>query len=99
MLSESLHDREQNGDAAKVLESLATAMDADPQVLQGVRKLARNPESVRARMDLFFSNAAAPAGDRAKQTADLEKAIAADPTDVDVLADGAKWGQPLAVFG
>src|SRR6185295_17523103 len=56
LMSESLHDREREADAAKVLGGLVKAMDADGKTAQMVARLGRNVDSVRSRMNFFFAN-------------------------------------------
>jgi hypothetical protein len=82
-LSEMLHDQGEDLRAAEVLKPLDEAlskMQPLPEKIAG-----RTPGSIRSRMDHFYACHWGEKGDRRKQRQYLEAALAADPTDVDVL--------------
>jgi tetratricopeptide (TPR) repeat protein len=81
--SDMLHDQCQDLDAARTLEKLVEAIDAGRVVeahLEG-----RKPDEIRAQMHYYFARHWAEKGDAAKQRDALDKAIEANPSDVDVL--------------
>jgi tetratricopeptide (TPR) repeat protein len=83
-LSEMLHDQGEDLRAGEVLkplvETIAKAGMAPDNKIAG-----RAPASIRSRMNHFFALHWGDKGDRQKQREYLEAAVAADPTDVDVL--------------
>ena len=88
-LAEMLHDQGDDLQAAKVLEQLVDAQGADTpnnRRLSNARtQFSRTSGEVRARMHFFFACHFENANDRAKQREHLDKALAADSTEVDVL--------------
>jgi len=84
-LSEHLHDRLENKEAAAVLESAVKQMDNDMNVQRAAQRAGRSPDTVRARMYFFFAEDFRLRGENAKALESIEKAVAEDPTDVDVL--------------
>jgi tetratricopeptide (TPR) repeat protein len=82
LLGEMLHDQGEELDAAKVLEGMVSAAQKQPNLPTGLR--ARLP-GIRSRMYYFFACHHESRQDRAKQREYLDKAVEADPTDVDVL--------------
>ena len=83
LLAEMGHDQGQDLDAATVLQKLVETIDAG-KVTEA--KLGhRKSSEVRARMNYFFACHWESKGDRAKQREYLDKALKADPSDVDVL--------------
>jgi tetratricopeptide (TPR) repeat protein len=83
VLAEMLHDQGQDLDAAGVLQKLVEAIDSGK--VTEAELGGRKPNEVRARMNHFFACHWLAKGDAAKQRDALDKALAADPTDVDVL--------------
>ena len=83
VLAEMLHDQGQDLDAAEALEKLVQTIDAG-QVTEDELN-GRKPSEVRSRMHYFFACHWETKGDAAKQRQALDKALKADPTDVDVL--------------
>ncbi len=81
-LSEMLHDQGKDLEAAKVLEGLVKAVEKNPF---GVAVNRAGLAAIRARMYCFFARHFQQQKDRAKQCEYLDKAIEADPGDVDVL--------------
>jgi tetratricopeptide (TPR) repeat protein len=83
MLAEMLHDQGQDLDAADTLGKLVAAIDSrkitEPE-LNG-----RRPNEVRARMNYFAACHWESKGDAKKHREAIDKALKADPTDVDVL--------------
>lgn len=84
-LSENLHDRQEDKEAAQVLQDSVRAMDSDNNVLRYVQRSGRNVESIRARMLFFFAEAARREKDNSKALDFLEKALDQDSSDADVL--------------
>lgn len=91
-LSENLHDRQEDKEAGEVLQETVKAMDSDNNVLKFVAR-RRNPDSVRARMYFFLAEAFRREKDNDKAIDDLEKALARDSSDADVLI--ALYRMPL----
>jgi tetratricopeptide (TPR) repeat protein len=85
LLSEMLHDQQQDKKAGDVLQDLVLQMDKDPQVNVLIRRFERDVGSIRSRMHFFFAADHAAQGDTAKQIEQLDRALAADPGDADVL--------------
>ncbi len=86
LLSELLHDLEEELEAAKVLEPVVEAFDKNPSAVQFVQQVfRREPGSVKSRMHYFYAASHARAGDTQKQREALDQAVASDPTDADVL--------------
>jgi len=83
LLAEMFHDQGQDFDAAEVLGKLVAAIDAGK--VAEARLGQRKPNEIRARMNYFFAAHWEAKGDKAKRRESLEKALTADPTDVDVL--------------
>ncbi len=82
-LSEMLHDQGDDQGAAEILQPLVDAiakMTQEPEELAG-----RPPAAIRSRMNHFYARHWGEKGDRQKQRKYLEAAVAADPTDCDVL--------------
>ncbi len=88
-LAEMLHDQGDDLRAAKVLEQLVDAQGADTpnsrQLSNATTQFSRTLGEVRARMHYFFACHFENANDRAKQREHLDKALAADSSEVDVL--------------
>jgi tetratricopeptide (TPR) repeat protein len=85
-LSEDLHDRMLEGDAAEVLEPLVDAINrGDGKVRQAIENANRSPESIKSRMLYFKANAAKLKNDQKAYAELLDQAIKSDPTDADVL--------------
>lgn len=84
-LSENLHDRQEDKEAAEVLHESVKAMDSDNNVLRYVQRSGRSVESIKARMQFFYAEAYRREKDKAKALEHLEKALEQDQTDADVL--------------
>ncbi|MGD9720616.1 MAG: hypothetical protein AB7O59_16565 [Pirellulales bacterium] len=88
-LSDSLHDRLRDGDAGDLLKELMDAIDADPNVLQQAKLLLqqnnRSVDFLRARMHFYFASAAKQRDDARLEREHLDKAIDAEPSDLDVI--------------
>jgi tetratricopeptide (TPR) repeat protein len=82
LLGEMLHDQGEELEAAKVLEGFVETAQKQPNLPAPIR--ARLP-AIRSRMNYFFACHFESRNDRAQQRAYLDKGVAADPTDVDVL--------------
>ncbi len=82
-LSEMLHDQGRELAAAEALKPLVEWLDAMANAPDDIG--GRTPGSIRSRMHHFYALHWAGQGDRKKQKEHLDAALAADPTDVDVL--------------
>ena len=82
-LSEMLHEQGQDLDAAGALEKLARAIDAG-KVTEAML-YGRDANDVRSRMPYFYACHWAAKGNGAKQREYLQKALDANPEDIDVL--------------
>lgn len=85
LLSEMLHENARDFEAAEVLKPAVQAMDSDPNVEYLVRRIGREPESIRSRMRYFYAEHALSQGNSDQQKEHLREAIQQDPTDADVL--------------
>lgn len=86
ILSEDLHDRQRDVEAADVLKPLVELIDkGDTQMRQMLDSMDRPPAGIKSRMWFFRSCEAQAKGDLKSQIDLLDKGIAADPTDADVL--------------
>ncbi len=99
-LSQSLHDRALDRQAAEALQGLIEAMDTDMNVVQQVREILqdRPPGMIRARFFHYLACDAESKKEIAKQREYLDKALEQDKADVDALisayrlsAADAKW--------
>jgi len=82
-LAEMLHDQGRPQEAGEALQLVAKAAPPDAA---GDDELAGRPLSeIRARMHYFFACAHEKQGDRAKQRAELDRALEADPGEIDTL--------------
>ena len=82
-LAEMLHDQGQNLDAATTLEKIVK--DLDSGKLKESNLYGRNPKEIRSRTYYFHACHWQSKGDAAKQREYLDKALEADPEDVDAL--------------
>jgi tetratricopeptide (TPR) repeat protein len=89
LLSDSLHDRLRDREAAERLKELMEAIDGDSNIQQQVKLLLQqNDKSVdflRARMYFYFACAAGQEDDKDAQRDYLDKAIEEEPADLDVI--------------
>ena len=97
LLSEMLHDIQQDQAAAVVLEGLAEAIDKD-RAVQKLVQPRRDPGAIKARMHYFHAQHYVAVNDRKMHVQHLEKAIKHDATDADVIIamyrlpdQDAKW--------
>jgi tetratricopeptide (TPR) repeat protein len=83
LLAEMLHDQGQDLDAAETLKKLVQSLDSGKvnEAALGERK----KNEVRARMEYFFACHWESKNDAAKHRESLDKALKAEPGDVDVL--------------
>jgi len=81
--AEMLHDHEQDLEAAQMLEKLVEALDAGKVNEQQL--LGRSAKEVRSRLYYFHACHWKSQGDEARHREYLEKALAADDEDIDVL--------------
>ncbi len=82
-LAEMFHDQAQERQAGEVLQQLVEALGANrPNEAQVAH---RTLGEIRARMNFFFACHWQAQGDEAQRRSYLDKGLAADPTDVDVL--------------
>jgi len=88
-LADSLHDRQRDEEAGTLLKELLDAADKDPAIMQRLRAIRQQGEAtlglIRSTMEYYFACHAACQNDLAGQRAALERAIAHDKTNVDVL--------------
>ena len=85
LLSEILHDQDRDLDAAKILQGVVEIMK-QPQVLKDISEgFQRDPGGIRSRMYYFFAQHHAQQNELKKHQEFLEKGIAEDPRDADVL--------------
>ena len=88
-LSDSLHDRRRDLEAAEVVKSLMDAADKDPVVMQRVRASRQQSDVtvnlLRSSMYYYLACDALSHDDLAKQREFLDKALEQDRTNVDVL--------------
>jgi tetratricopeptide (TPR) repeat protein len=83
MFAEMLHDQGQDQEAAGVVQKLVEAIDAG-RVTESELS-GRKASEVRSRMHYFFACHWDAKGDAGKHRDALDKALAADPSDIDVL--------------
>jgi tetratricopeptide (TPR) repeat protein len=88
-LSNGLHDRGLDLEAAQLLQELLDAADKDPNIMQRIRtaqqQVETNPNLIRANMHFYLSCHAAAQGDLARRRENLDKALQLDRTNVEVL--------------
>ncbi len=85
-LSENLHDRQRDKEAAQVLKEAIDKMDSDMAVLRFAQRLpSRSPDAMRSRLYFFMAEDLRKRGQTSESLPLLEKALAEDSTDVDVL--------------
>lgn len=82
LLSEMLHDTTHDQKAADVLQNVVQIMENDTAAR---RRSRRELASVKSRMHYFFSCSFRAKSDHSNEKLHLEKAIASDPADADVL--------------
>jgi tetratricopeptide (TPR) repeat protein len=89
VLSDSLHDRRLDQEAADVLKDLVEAMDSDPAVQQQVSQLLqprdKSPNFLRAKMYFYLAGNAANQKNAREERELLDKALEQDSQDLDVL--------------
>jgi Flp pilus assembly protein TadD len=86
LLSEDLHDRGREAEAAEVLKPLAEALaKGDGDMQRMLDSMDRPPAGIRSRMHYFEAKAAQNRGEMQEYRKLLDRGIAADPTDADVL--------------
>jgi tetratricopeptide (TPR) repeat protein len=84
-LSELLHDEDHDGPAAEVLQGLVEALPKSEELSKMLAAKQHPLKSIRSRMLFFQACDFAAKGDHARQAEQLDRAIASDPTDADVL--------------
>lgn len=87
LLSEDLHDRQREADAAEVLKPIVELVESgkNADMRRLLEQMDRPLAGIKSRMLYFEACAVLLEGDAAAHAQLLEKAIAADPTDADVL--------------
>lgn len=86
ILSEDLHDRQRDAEAADVLKPIVEAIDrGDADMRRMLDSMDRPPGGIKSRLLFFRSCEAQTKGDLKTQTELLDQGIVADPTDADVL--------------
>jgi tetratricopeptide (TPR) repeat protein len=84
-LAELLHDEDHDGAAAEVLQGLVEALPKNEELAKMLAARRHPLKSIRSRMFFFQACQFAADGDRGHQIEQLDRAIASDPTDADVL--------------
>ncbi len=88
-LSNGLHDRGLDLEAAQLLQQLLDAADNDANIMQRIRtaqqQVETNPNLIRANMHFYLSCHAAAQGDLAQRRENLDRALQLDRTNVEVL--------------
>lgn len=85
LLSELLHDRDRDLEAANTLSGVVKAMEQQQVMKMISETFGRTPGGIRSRMHYFFSQHHAQQKDQKKHQELLEKGIQEDPRDADVL--------------
>jgi len=80
-----LHDQLKEQEAAETLKPVCDLMDKDEAAKDTCMRAKRDPEGVYARMHYFFSCALVEQQKFAEVEAQLDQAVAKDPTDADAL--------------
>lgn len=83
VFAEMLHDQSQDLDAAEALKKIVS--DIDSKRITTAELGDRKPSEIKSRMHYFFACHWEAKGDMAKQREELDKAVKAEPSDVDVL--------------
>ncbi len=95
-LSEMFHDQGKDLQAAQALETMVNNIEKNKIVKP---EFANRPlAEIRARMEFFFACHWREKGDAAKQKEYLEKALAVDPGDIDVLIACYRLPNPTPEF-
>jgi len=84
ILSEMLHDRQDDLEAAKLLEPLIQSMEKRPPMMR-ILATRRDPSGIIARWHYFQAVHFRSIGDTKQQWKHLDQAIAAKPNGVDIL--------------
>jgi tetratricopeptide (TPR) repeat protein len=85
-LSEMLHDLEKHQAAAEVLAAAIAEIEKNDELRRAVdERLGREVRTLKSRLLYFEARHFDAQGDRQKKVERLDKAIATDPTDADVL--------------
>jgi tetratricopeptide (TPR) repeat protein len=99
LLSELLHDFQQDLEAAEVLQDVVTRMDSEEVVMQRVKaRLGREPGSVRSRLHFFQAMHHLAQNERAKMLEHLNKGVEDDPGDADLLIAMYRVSDPTPEF-
>ena len=85
LLGELLNDQQRFGEAADVLAEYVKTMESKPKARQGRGGFERSPSQVAARMHFFRAKQSAAEKDTARQIEHLNKALAHDSMEADVL--------------
>ncbi|MEX2142095.1 MAG: hypothetical protein WD894_22705 [Pirellulales bacterium] len=96
LLGELLNDQQRFGEAADILEQYLKTMGSKPRGRPGRDPVERSPSQVTARMHYFRAKQWAADKDTAKQIEHLNKALAHDSTEADVLIALYRADQPPA---
>lgn len=83
VFAEMLHDQSQDLDAGETLKKVVT--DIDSGRIKDAELGDRKASEIRSRMHYFFACHWKAKGDMVKQREELDKAVKAEPSDVDVL--------------
>lgn len=85
LLSEMLHDQQQEKEAADIINQLVTAMTNDSNLITLIQRMGRDPKSIVSRMYFFRAVDYELQGNRDAQAEQLNLAIQQEPFDADVL--------------
>jgi tetratricopeptide (TPR) repeat protein len=85
LLSEMLHDQQQEKEAADIMNQLVIAIASNPNLAKLIQAMGRNPKSIRSRMYFFRASDYELQDNRDAQAEQLSLALQEDPRDADVL--------------
>ncbi len=85
LMSEMLHDQQQDNKASDILLDFVVAMDGNKKLTNIVVKIGRKPNNIHSRMHFFRASAYEVQGQTDKQLEQLNLALKKDPSDADVL--------------
>lgn len=84
-LSELLHDRLDDKEAALELQQVVDLIESDPAVARMVQERIRTVDSIRGRMHYFFAMDYAASGEFEKHRESLDEALQCSSLDVDII--------------
>ena len=84
LLSEMLHDQQQEKEAADIMNQLVIAIASNPNLAKLIQAMGRNPKSIHSRMYFFRASDYELQDNRDAQAEQLSLALQEDPRDADV---------------